>query len=127
MLVNDMHKFSGTPHSGTDLVTTKDMCTASIWQYFVDPTEATDILYHCLKIYARRYYFDNKRGNHISITAAFQALEDRFDSNLMRTQARKLLNSINLRELMRMHSCDEANSLQIAHERISPMLKRGKS
>lgn len=120
--VKDMTKFTGSPQNGADLVTTKDLFMAALWQHKVDPLEATDILYHCLDKEALRFFFDKIRGQRIPISEAFSLLEERFDITLMHTQARAYLNSIDLQAIMQREKCDDAEALQQAHERICETL-----
>lgn len=60
--------------------------------------------------------------------AAYNVLEQRFDTHHVHTQAREYLNSITLTEIRQKHNCEEDEALQLAHDEIAQtLLKCGKS
>lgn len=73
-------------------------------------------------------FFERIQGKSCHIHAAFDMLEQRFDTHHVHTQARAYLNGIKLTDIHQKYKCDEAEAIQHAHDQIvKTLLKCGKS
>lgn len=113
------HRFSGDYDCQMSLYRFKQMVYATCDKYNIPERSRASILTDALEGQALDFYLDNIAGQAVTLSSAFESLEQRFDSPHSRAQAQSYLESLTLTSIRDAEQCTTAKALDIAINRIS--------
>jgi len=115
----DREKFSGTADSSVSFFQIKRQFVSIMEEQEIDPTEAVDLIHHCLSGEARDYFHEEIRGQAMPLSVAMAKLERKFSSPHHHNQAETYLSSLTIQSIRNELNCGSVKAPSIAQERIS--------